>query len=258
MRESSPAKRATEANSMSNLTRGTRGLLFGIFVVIAGVTLLLDQLNIIDANHVFRFWPLILIAFGVSTLLTCRGSGRRFWGGFLVLAGTALQLQELGYQRMRIETLWPVFIIGVGVLLVIQAFSKGGQPLLNKWQSKQFETGQKFDATDSHVSCTSIFGGGEHQVSTKNFQSGEMTSIFGGGEIDFTQADIQGDQAVLEATMIFGGGEIRVPRTWNVVIDGVGIFGGYSDKTVHPPQDTPAKKLIIRGVAVFGGMEIKN
>jgi hypothetical protein len=85
-----------------------------------------------------------------------------------------------------------------------------------------------------------------------------MTSIFGGGEIDFSQSEIEGDQAVLEATMIFGGGEIHVPRTWNVVIDGVGIFGGYSDKTNHPPPDPPAKKLIIRGVAVFGGLEIKN
>jgi hypothetical protein len=157
------------------------------------------------------------------------------------------------------ETLWPLFIIGVGVLLVIQAFSKGGgDSRLNKWKSKQFETGHQFNDAGSHVTCTSIFGGGEHQVSSRNFQTGEMTSIFGGGEIDFSQAEIDGDQAVLEATMIFGGGEIRVPRTWNVVIDGVGIFGGYSDKTSHPPPDTPAKKLIIRGVAVFGGLEIKN
>ncbi|MGH9746722.1 MAG: LiaI-LiaF-like domain-containing protein [Candidatus Acidiferrales bacterium] len=243
---------------MRSLTRGARGMIFGMIVVIAGVTLLLDQMNLVDATRVFRFWPLALIAWGVSTLLTCHGSGRRFWGGFLILAGIGLQLQELGYQRVRIETLWPLFIIGVGVLLVMQAFGRGDEPLLNKWQSKGYQTGQKFDATDSHVSCTSIFGAGEHQVSSKTFQSGEMTSIFGGGEIDFTQADIEGEQAVLEATMIFGGGEIRVPRTWNVVIDGVGIFGGYSDKTTHPPADPPAKKLIIRGIAVFGGMEIKN
>lgn len=244
---------------MSSLTRGTRGLIFGIIVVVAGVTLLLDQLNIIDANHVFRFWPLLLIIWGVSTLLTCQGSGRRFWGGFLILAGIGLQLQELGYQRVRIETLWPVFIIAVGILLVIQAFGKGRrEPLLNKWKSRPYEKGQTFQSTESHVSCTSIFGAGEHQVSSKNFETGEMTSIFGGGEIDFTQADIKGDQAVLEATMIFGGGEIRIPRNWNVVIDGVGIFGGYADKTTHPLPDPPAKKLIIRGVAVFGGMEIKN
>jgi predicted membrane protein len=247
-----------EAITMSSLTRGTRGLIFGIIVVIAGVTLLLDQMNLVDANRVFRFWPLALIAWGVSTLLTCQGSGRRFWGGFLILAGIGLQLQELGFQRVRIETLWPVFIIGVGVLLVIQAFSRGGEPLFNKWKSKDYQTGQKFESTDAHVSCTSIFGGGESQVSSRNFESGEITAIFGGAEIDFTQADIGGDQAVIEATLIFGGGEIRVPRTWNVVIDGVGIFGGYSDKTTHPPQDPPAKKLIVRGIAVFGGLEIKN
>lgn len=244
---------------MSSLTRGTRGLIFGIIVVIAGVTLLLDQLNIIDANRVFRFWPLLLIVWGVSILLTCQGSGRRFWGGFLILAGIGLQLQELGYQRVRIETLWPVFIIAVGILLVIQAFGKGRrEPLLNKWKSRPYEKGQTFESTDTHVSCTSIFGGGEHQVSTRSFEGGEITAIFGGTEIDFTQADIQGEQAVIEATLIFGGGEIRVPRTWNVVIDGVGIFGGYGDKTSHPPVDPPAKKLIIRGIAVFGGLEIKN
>ena len=243
---------------MRSLTRGSRGMIVGIIVVVAGVTLLLDQLNLVDANRVFRFWPLALIVWGVLTVLGCQGSGRRFWGGILILIGVGFQLQELGFQRVRIETLWPLIIIAVGVLLVIQAFGRGGEPLLNRWQSKGYQTGQKFDSTDSHVSCTSIFGAGEHQVSSKTFQTGEMTSIFGGGEIDFTQADIAGDQAVLEATMIFGGGEIRVPRTWNVVIDGVGIFGGYSDKTSHPPSDPPAKKLIIRGVAVFGGMEIKN
>ena len=187
---------------MNRLTRGTRGLVFGIIIVVVGVTLLLDQMNLIDANRIFRFWPLLLIAWGVSTLLSCQGSGRRFWGGFLILLGIALQLQELGYRRVRMETLWPLFIIGVGVLLVIQAFSKGGDSRLNKWKSKQFETGHQFNDAGSHVTCTSIFGGGEHQVSSRNFQTGEMTSIFGGGEIDFSQAEIDGDQAVLEATMI--------------------------------------------------------
>jgi hypothetical protein len=31
---------------MSSLTRGTRGLIFGVLVVLAGVTLLLDQMNL--------------------------------------------------------------------------------------------------------------------------------------------------------------------------------------------------------------------
>ncbi len=175
---------------MSRLTRGTRGLIFGMLVVIAGVTLLLDQMNLIDASRVFQFWPLALIAWGISILLSCQGSGRRFWGGFLILAGIGLQLQELGFQRIRIETLWPLFIIAVGVLLVIQAFGKGREPL-NRWKSKPYQKGQQFNTDGSHVICTSIFGAGEHQVSSRNFQSGEMTSIFGGGEIDFTQAEMK-------------------------------------------------------------------
>jgi predicted membrane protein len=243
---------------MRSLTRGTRGLIFGIIIVIVGVTLLLGQMNLIDASRIFRFWPLLLIFWGVSTLLSCQGSGRRFWGSFLILAGIGLQLQELGFRRIRMETLWPLFIIAFGVLLVTQAFSKGNESLFDKWKSKKYQSGQQYSTDGSHITCTSIFGAGELQVSSRNFQTGEMTSIFGGGEIDFSQSEIEGDQAVLEATMIFGGGEIHVPRTWNVVIDGVGIFGGYSDKTSHPPPDPPAKKLIIRGVAVFGGLEIKN
>src|ERR1700722_8099122 len=110
---------------MRSLTRGTRGLIFGIFVVIAGVTLLLDQMNLIDAKSVFRFWPLLLIVWGVSTLLSCQGSGRRFWGGFLILARIALQLQALGYQRIRMETLWRLFIIAVGVPLLIRSSGRG-------------------------------------------------------------------------------------------------------------------------------------
>ncbi len=86
---------------MSRLTRGTRGLIFGIIIVIVGVTLLLDQMNLIDANRVFRFWPLALIFWGVSTLLTCQGSGRRFWGGFLILAGIALTTSRIGISASQ-------------------------------------------------------------------------------------------------------------------------------------------------------------
>jgi hypothetical protein len=39
----------------------------------------------------------------------------------------------------------------------------------------------------------------------------------------------------------------------------VGIFGGTSDETVQPLPEAPGvKRLVVRGVAVFGGVEIKN
>jgi hypothetical protein len=40
----------------------------------------------------------------------------------------------------------------------------------------------------------------------------------------------------------------------------MGVAGGYSDKTQHVQSDpsTPTKTLYVRGVAVFGGVEVKN
>jgi hypothetical protein len=73
-------------------------------------------------------------------------------------------------------------------------------------------------------------------------------------------ADIEGDQAVLEANAVFGGGEIRVPETWMVSLQGTGLFGAYEDKTRHfqPDPSKPTKTLVIKGVAIFGGIEVRN
>ena len=41
---------------------------------------------------------------------------------------------------------------------------------------------------------------------------------------------------------------------------GVGIFGGYTDKSRHfqPDPTKPTKTLVVKGVAMFGGVEVKN
>ena len=106
-----------------------------------------------------------------------------------------------------------------------------------------------------------IFSGVEKRVSSKNFTGGRLVAMFGGIEIDLWQANIEGDEAVLHVDAIFGGIEIRVPDTWIVSSEGQGIFGGYSDSTHQRPASDgsqPQKTLIIRGMALFGGVEIRN
>jgi hypothetical protein len=50
-----------------------------------------------------------------------------------------------------------------------------------------------------------------------------------------------------------------VPETWEVVIRGTGVFGGYEDKT-FPPRSADVKppRLIVSGGAVFGGVTVRN
>ena len=94
------------------------------------------------------------------------------------------------------------------------------------------------------------------------------SDLCGGFEIDLTEADMQGAETYIEVVAIFGGGEIRVPAQWEVVLENVGIFGGASDRTHHPEPPPPSapgsasrpapKRLIIKGVSIFGGLNVKN
>ncbi len=141
-----------------------------------------------------------------------------------------------------------------------------GERMHRRWQNpgNYSQTGAR------RLNEVNIFWGGRRRFVTKNFCGGDVVAIFGGYEIDLTEADMQGNQVEIEIVNIFGGGELRVPRNWEVVMDTVGIFGGCGDRTYHPdappagatnPDGSPAarpKKLIIKGVAIFGGLTVKN
>ena len=56
---------------------------------------------------------------------------------------------------------------------------------------------------------------------------------------------------------MWGGIEIRVPDDWTVDLRGVPVLAGFVDKT-RPPAMATEKRLVIRGMALMGGVEIKN
>jgi hypothetical protein len=246
-----------------NRRRFSSSLVFGVIVLVAGLILLLDQFGIISADRAFRFWPIILVVFGLSNLFGGCTRGRRIWGGVLILVAVLLELEEFGIGRIGIQTIWPIFIIGIGVVLVMQALqsrSGGTGGWTHAWDWTKHLRGLSEGSTDARLNYVAIFGGGNARFITKNFQGGDIVAIFGGFDIDLRDADIEGNEAVITATSVFGGGEIKVPYNWNVAMQGVGLFGGYSEKTRQDKGDpaAPKKTLIIRGVSLFGGVSVKN
>ena len=238
-------------------------LVFGLIVLIVGLVLLLDQFGVVSADRAFRFWPLILVAFGFLNLLGDCARGRRIWGGVLILVGILLELEEFGVGRIGIQTIWPIFIIGIGVVLVMQAMqggSSGTAGWARAWNWTKSLHGRLNEIDDARLNYVAIFGGGTSRIITKNFQGGDVVAVFGGFDIDLRDADMQGTETVITATCIFGGGEIKIPYNWTVAMQGVGLFGGYSEKTRHDKADpsAPQKTLIIRGVSLFGGVSVKN
>jgi hypothetical protein len=99
----------------------------------------------------------------------------------------------------------------------------------------------------------------KRRITTQHFRYARLSAVFGGFHLDFTMADMDGNQAVIQVDAVFGGGEIRIPPSWRVSIDAHAFGGAFMDETYARPDATqPAKTLIIRGSAVFGGVVIKN
>jgi predicted membrane protein len=244
-----------------NSRRFSWGLTFGLLIAAAGVILLLDQQGIIDANRVFQyFWPVMCISFGLVNLF--QSGGRRTWGIILLVIGVLLVFDNLGFARVGFQTIWPVIIIALGGLMIWQAIAPHSNPLsgqaatlrerLNQWR--------RGDSADGDFNHIAIFGGFKRRVTVKNFRGGSVMAVMGGYEIDLRQAGIEGDSATIDATSIMGGGEIKVPDTWRISMDGIGLFGAYVDEThqIPPVDGTSQKHLIVKGIAFMGGVVVKN
>jgi predicted membrane protein len=219
------------------------GVVFGSLAIVLGVFLLLRNFGFVRYFSIDLF-PLLLIAFGLAKLVGSSCHSGRAWGALLALAGGYWMGSNMGLFRYRFWDIWPVFLILLGLYFLWRTFSWGGHT-----------AAPDCGAT---ISETAIFGGGKRVVSSPQFRGGELYAFCGGHEVDLTGAEIEGEVAVIDATAMFGGVELCVPEDWDVSVEGVAIFGGYEDKTSHPRGPEPAKRLVVRGFAIFGGVLVKN
>jgi hypothetical protein len=227
--------------------RAHAGVIPGIIFVGIGALFLLNNLQIFPLHDLWRYWPAILIAVGMLKLVDSNYTQGRVFGGVLVGAGVVALAHTLGYITIRKQDLWPLILIGVGLLLLFQR-TLGG-----------LDRVPRAAAVGGNLAGSAVFSGGKQKITDQDFKGGEISAVFGGYELDLRKAHIQGDSAVLEISAVFGGVEIKIPDNWSVAVEASGIFGGIADETVHPDERMPGyKRLIIRGSAIFGGVEIKN
>lgn len=242
--------------------RSNSGVIPGLVLVAVGALFFLNNLHIFYIRDWFKFWPAILIAAGIVKLVDSTYSGGRVFGGILAGFGGIFLARNLGYIDIGMREIWPLFLVGLGLLLLVQRtgefhvkFPDPPDVIVG------MSTGTGTRATGAGtVKIDAVFGGAKRVVTSQDFQGGEVVAVFGGVELDLRQAGMTGDSAVVEINAIFGGVEIRIPRNWSAVVEGVGIFGGYADNSLQPDpaQGSGVKQLIVRGVAAFGGVDVKN
>ncbi|RPI04497.1 MAG: hypothetical protein EHM64_09710 [Ignavibacteriae bacterium] len=222
-------------------------LIIGLGIIILGVLFMLGNLDIIDPHDYIRFWPAILIVIGISYLVQSQNGSGRVWGIILTFAGAAMLLDRLYFINFNLWDYWPLILVFIGGMMIVKS------TLIRRGIAAPPFTGSS-DAND-RINAIAVVGGSKRSNSSQNFKGGELTAIMGGLEIDLRDASIK-EEAVIDITAIMGGIEMRVPDDWIVIIEGFPFLGGFEDGTRPPKEST--KRLVIKGTAVMGGVEIKN
>lgn len=225
----------------ATLRPSTGRLFFGLVVMALGVLLTLDNLRIIEARDVLRFWPVVLVVVGVSRIVQnlahWRGEGL-LW----IAIGAWLLAARLGY-RIRID-LWPVALILLGAVIAWRGFHPGRKRLATE--------------SDEALNAFALMAGVKQANNSPAFRRGDCFAMMGGCEIDLREAKIApGEEAVIDTFAFMGGIEIRVPPEWSVTSRILPIMGGFENNTT-PPKDGGGPRLVMTGFAMMGGVEVKN
>ena len=229
----------------SNKNAG-RGII-GIVLIIIGIAFIGRTLGFFPyriMHHVFS-WQMILIVLGVIFISTRENKST---GWILLLIGLVFLAPDVIHIPFGVRKLfWPSILIIIGLVIIIRSTG------INKRDS------EKLNSAD-YIDDIAILGGGDKVITSENFKGGKVTALFGGSKIDLTRAKLAPGQNIIEVFCMFGGSTLIFPENWNVKVDVISIFGGFSDKR-HIRKDTTmdvGKESVIKGFVMFGGGEIKN
>jgi hypothetical protein len=104
---------------------------------------------------------------------------------------------------------------------------------------------------------TAILSGRQHHDVLESFVGGEASAFMGGVQLDLRNSTMSESSAVIEVFVMMGGIDVRVPADWLVVNNVDAVMGGVDDKT-RPTGGENAKRLVLQGTVLMGGLNIRN
>ena len=220
-------------------------VIFAVCLVLVGVFLILDRFSGGLGFSPWDLWPLLLILLGISQVCQPAEFRHTFSGGILILVGGFFLARNLDLiPRFRLEwnDIWPFLILLVGLMVLWHAIGGGA----SRTREADF------------INLSTIISGSAHAYSSKRLRGGRITAIMGGCEIDLRDSTMAGDSVTIDTFALMGGIEIRVPVEWEVRINGTPFMGGMEYKR---PASTPEKRtgtLVVTGMAIMGGVEVKT
>lgn len=256
----------------------------GLLILLLGFDILLKNFGIYMFDWLFS-WHMFLLALGLFI-----GVKKNFTGGgwlALVLIGGYFTLQDItdwNFGRFAL----PLGLTILGLYLILapkrdRPWRRAPKNPVTDFTSSEPSTdpniqagltgdstaaGQPRSAEETYfapnpsdhdvIDSVHVFSGAHQIIASKNLKGGEVVAVFGGCDLNLTQASFEGT-IVIDIIAIFGGVKIIIPPTWEVKNEVTAIFGGIDDKrAVTPYQGEVRKVVVLKGVALFGGVDIRN
>lgn len=241
-------------NNLKNRSENSK-LYTGIFILVVGILLFAKKMNIGLPWWVFS-WQMLLIGIGIFNGFKYNFKNPAWF--ILIIIGSLFLWDEMTVGTNLRPFIFPIILIAVGISFIFS-------PKISrkKWNNIDSESIVRSNTSttsfEEGVDSVAIFSGIKKNILSKNFQGGSLVSIMGGNDLNLMQADIQG-KVIIEAVNIMGGTKLIVPANWDVQSDElVSIFGGIDDKrAVQADAISQEKVIILKGVNVFGGIEIRS
>ncbi len=219
-------------------------VLWGLVLVVLGLILGLNALDITDINLFFSgWWTLFIIIPCFIGLFQNKGKLASFIGLcigiFLLLAAQGIVSFELLFKLLI-----PAVLIAIGLGIVFNAiFSSAVQKKLKNVDKNGLES---YAATFS-----------EQKVDKTNeeFKGANLDAVFGSVVLDLQKAIIKEDP-VIYTSSIFAGTTILVPNNVNVKVKSTSIFGGVNNKVLTQNKEN-LPTIYISAFCLFGGADIK-
>lgn len=217
-----------------------RSILWGLVLIIIGLILGLNALNIVDINVFFDGWWTLLIIIPCFIDLF---KDEKKTGNLIGLALGILLL--LSCQNvLDFSIMWglffPIVLIIVGVSFILKNQLKNA-------------TSKKINVKNKKEYCA-CFSGQKLNFNEEEFSGCDLSAVFGGIDVDLIDSIIKSD-IVINATAVFGGIDIIVPKDVNVKINSTSVFGGVDNKVKESKNNKIT--IYVNTTCLFGGVEIK-
>ena len=219
-------------------------LIWGILLLIIGMIVGLNTLEITNVNIFFKgWWTLFIILPSLIGILDEKGKIDN-WIGLIVGIALLLACQNIIKFEIILKLLMPTILMVIGLSLILKE-------ILQKKENNEDTNSIKENEREYYAT----FSSQTISFADENFEGCQLNAIFGTVICDMKEAIIKKD-CIIAASSIFGNITINVPDNINIKVTSTSIFGGIKDQR-KAKKTSSNITIYINTISMFGGIELK-